>query len=112
VRTVYTVAFIGNEFLMVYNPKRKGWEMPGGHVEAGESDERAAVREYMEETGHEITLVAATARDDVRIFAATLGPRTGDGEYGCRMFTELPDDLGFDRSEYDDVTEWARSVMF
>jgi 8-oxo-dGTP diphosphatase len=36
-RTIYTIAFKGNEFLMVYNRKRNGWEMPGGKIEPGEA---------------------------------------------------------------------------
>ena len=27
--TIYTIAFKDGLFLMVWNPKRKGWEMPG-----------------------------------------------------------------------------------
>ena len=36
-RTAYTVAFGPEGFLMVFNPKRNGWEMPGGHIREGES---------------------------------------------------------------------------
>lgn len=38
-------------YLFSYNKKRKGWEIPGGHIEEGETWEEAAKREMYEETG-------------------------------------------------------------
>lgn len=35
----------------VHNPGRRGWNLPGGNVERGESFKRAAIRECYEETG-------------------------------------------------------------
>ncbi|MCH1536845.1 MAG: NUDIX hydrolase [Candidatus Poseidonia sp.] len=40
----------GGKVLFVRHPKR-GWEIPGGHLEEGESPEDALLRELFEETG-------------------------------------------------------------
>ena len=110
-RTVYTVAFSGPEFLMVYNQKRKGWEMPGGSIEDGETAEEAAVREYAEESGYEISVVSTMDIGSCHVYAAVLGKKIHNGEMASGSFSELPDELAFDRSEYDNVMEWARNAV-
>ncbi|WP_394189968.1 NUDIX hydrolase [Paenisporosarcina quisquiliarum] len=42
-----------NEILLIKGPRR-GWEMPGGQVEEGESLQDAAIRETKEESGIDI----------------------------------------------------------
>jgi 8-oxo-dGTP diphosphatase len=44
-----------NEILLIKGPRR-GWEMPGGQVEEGESLKEAAIRETKEESGIEIEI--------------------------------------------------------
>ena len=109
--TVYTVAFSDDGFLMVYNPKREGWEMPGGRIEGGESAVDAAKREYLEESGYDIHIKAITEMHGCSVCAAVLGEKSGDGEMPSRIFEDLPEDLAFSREEYDGVTEWARSSV-
>ncbi|KPL58489.1 NUDIX hydrolase [Rossellomorea vietnamensis] len=45
------------EILLIKGPRR-GWEMPGGQVEEGESIKDAAIRETKEETGIDIEVMA------------------------------------------------------
>jgi 8-oxo-dGTP pyrophosphatase MutT (NUDIX family) len=45
-----------NEILLIKGPRR-GWEMPGGQVEEGESLTQAAIRETKEESGIDIEIV-------------------------------------------------------
>ena len=44
------------EILLIKGPMR-GWEMPGGQVEEGESLKKAAIRETKEETGIDIEVL-------------------------------------------------------
>jgi 8-oxo-dGTP diphosphatase len=44
-----------NEILLIQGPRR-GWEMPGGQVEEGESLSEAAIRETKEESGVDIEI--------------------------------------------------------
>jgi 8-oxo-dGTP diphosphatase len=44
------------EILLIKGPRR-GWEMPGGQVEEGESLKEAAIRETKEETGIDIEIL-------------------------------------------------------
>jgi len=40
-----------NQWLFVRHLERTSWEIPGGHIEAGETPDEAADRELREETG-------------------------------------------------------------
>ena len=44
-------------YLLIKNKRSAHWSFPKGHVEKGESDEQAAIREVKEETGIDITII-------------------------------------------------------
>lgn len=48
---VVCVSKYKEKYVFCYNKKRQGWEIPGGHIEAGKTWLEAAKREMYEETG-------------------------------------------------------------
>jgi 8-oxo-dGTP diphosphatase len=46
----------GVEVLLVHRPRYRDWTFPKGKADPGESDERCALREVAEETGHRCAL--------------------------------------------------------
>ncbi|MCA9928119.1 MAG: NUDIX domain-containing protein [Anaerolineales bacterium] len=49
ITAVFGLIFDGNQFLMT-NLVERGWDIPGGHTESGESPEQTVRREIFEET--------------------------------------------------------------
>lgn len=105
--SVYSVAFRDGKFLMVFNPERDGWEMPGGKIEVGENVKEAAKREFLEEAGYDIDIVSVRELNHCWVCSAYLGEKLADSEMESRLFESLPDKLFFDKEEYDEVIPWA-----
>ena len=110
-RYVYCIAFHGDEFVMVFNPRREGWEMPGGKVEEGESDIEAIKREFREEVGHELEPAATMELAEGTVFAGRIGRRVQVGEMDWCLFRTLPDQLSFPRVEYVPLIDWAKKEL-
>lgn len=106
-QTVYTIAFKKKKFLMVFNTKRGGWEMPGGKIENNEDIVKAAKREYVEEAGYNINILAVRDLGYCWVCAAELGEKICQCEMESRLFDNIPEKLSFEREEYEEVIPWA-----
>ena len=63
---VRAVVFREGRILLVKEPGERGWSVPGGWADVGESPSEAAVRETLEESGYRVRpvrLLAAYDRD-------------------------------------------------
>lgn len=54
VTAVKTYCF-GDDGLLLAKVDQRGWDLPGGHIESGETPESALVRELKEETGASVS---------------------------------------------------------
>lgn len=64
-RGVFALITRGNELLLSERNDGKGWNLPGGRVEEGESDQTALVREVKEETGLDVEVLHRVGPDHV-----------------------------------------------
>jgi 8-oxo-dGTP diphosphatase len=110
-RWVYAIGFIDDRFLMVHNPKRNGWEMPGGKVEEGEDPKDACVREFREEAGIQFQPVGCMDFEGGLVYVGEVADDGGKGEMGWRLFKDLPSDLAFPLVEYQAQLRWAREAI-
>jgi 8-oxo-dGTP diphosphatase len=90
------------EWIFVRHRDRQSWELPAGHIEAGEQPDRAAVRELYEEAGvvessmkviSDYQVTDGTSRGYGRLYYAEVLKieALGDHEIGeIRFGTELP----------------------
>ena len=76
VSTALVLAFMGDGLLMT-ELVRHGWDIPGGHVEAGEQPEETARREVHEETGATLGLLHPLGYQRLHL----LGPRPESYRY-------------------------------
>ncbi len=104
----------------------KGWALPGGFVDYGESVEEAAIREAKEETGLDVELThllgvySRPDRDDrfhtistVFVARATGRLQAGDDASKAQFFatTQLPQPIAFDHAEIiADYLHWKRAA--
>jgi 8-oxo-dGTP diphosphatase len=110
--TVDAIIEIGDRIVLIERAHEpRGWALPGGFVDEGETVARACRREAMEETGLDIELVElfhvySDPRRDARkhtvstvfIARASGAPRAGDDAAGAALFRrdQLPAPLVFD----------------
>jgi 8-oxo-dGTP diphosphatase len=68
--TAFGFAFDGDR-LLVTRLLRRGWDIPGGHIEAGETAAQAAIREVWEEAYARVEIIDLVGIQELEI----LGPR-------------------------------------
>jgi len=89
------------DFLLVYHRQRQTWELPGGHIESGESARDCAIRELFEETGQRV---------DPLEFRAVLKYRSESENrfyYGTLFSGELFSPIPFrENEEISQITYW------
>ena len=103
---VVCVSRYKDKFIFSYNKKRKGWEIPGGHIEEGENFIDAAKREMYEETGATKVKVEPICVYKISTFGLLcyceieeLGELPEEFEMSKILFADnLPDDLTFPES--------------
>ena len=103
---VVCVSRYKDKFVFSYNKKRKGWEIPGGHIEEGESFIDAARREMYEETGATKIKVEPICVYKINTFGLLcyceieeLGELPEEFEMSKILLSDkLPDDLTFPES--------------
>ena len=116
----YVIAFTGDlgKFMMVRSRKRGGWEMPGGRALEGETAMEASIREFKEETGHELISrkewVAPLGNGFVHfgyIGEGSTEYRSLDEIIEVGLFPELPRNLAYPSVEYEPLLVIARGWL-
>ena len=69
ITSALALAFMGQSILMT-NLNARGWDIPGGHLEVGESPEEALHREVWEETGAQLANAQLLGYQRIRLYAA------------------------------------------
>jgi len=94
------VARDDNGFVFVKHQDRDTWEIPGGHIEAGETSIEAAKRELVEETG-----ASSFSMSEVCNYSITVGHSIS---YGRLFFSEISDYSGSLDFEIEEVKSFAK----
>jgi ADP-ribose pyrophosphatase YjhB (NUDIX family) len=92
--TAFAFAFLDDRMLMTRLANR-GWDIPGGHLEPGESPDQAAIRETLEETQVVVELLELVGIQELEVFdplqrAGWSRPLSVQLFYRCQVVEILP----------------------
>lgn len=92
--TAFAFAFQEDRMLLT-RLKKRGWDIPGGHIEGDESPEQAAVRETMEEAGVLVEPAQLIGIQELEVFGPLprhgwSSPLSAQVFYLCRVVEVLP----------------------
>lgn len=108
----------GGKVVFVEHPER-GWEIPGGHLEQGETPDQALLRELKEETGLEGTIthwnkeyypkgwVAHVTTSEASLKEWSVND---DNVRSVRWWDEIPPLIQWTREEFTDLTNWCSTL--
>lgn len=108
----------GGKVVFVEHPER-GWEIPGGHLEEGETPDKALLRELKEETGLEGIILHWNKEYYPKGWVAHVVTHpTESQEWNVnddnvrlvKWWDEIPPLREWTREEFTDLTEWCSSL--
>ncbi len=83
-RTAFGFVFDGAKVLLT-RLRDRDWDIPGDHIDPGESAEAAAVREVWEETYARVEVVDPLGFQELEVFGADRGPISIQVFFRCRL---------------------------
>ena len=108
----------GGKVVVVEHPER-GWEIPGGHLEEGESPEKALLRELKEETGLDGNITHWNKEYYPKGWVAHVVTDTSEPQEWkvnddkvrlVKWWDEIPPLIEWTREEFADLTDWGSSL--
>jgi 8-oxo-dGTP diphosphatase len=96
-----------DQWIFVRHRDRQTWEMPAGHIEPGETPNRAAVRELFEEAG-----VVNSSLTHLCDYSVTAGGNTGYGRLYLAEVEELDPQLEHEIEELKFTSELPLELTY